>query len=277
MDSKSLVSDSKTDSEPANAVDLKHTISDSKIDSKSTSVLDSKSSGNVDELCTIIFKDNIHTIIPKSMFDRVGLLKAQESKANKYDLHTVDIKDFMRLFSMLHTPTLLYRLYDKLDSIDKKLYDYLMVDQKTIGNENMFNKLMSNCIHNVLVEQKFTTDKKILDTCPLFDSYSRSKKYIAKTRNANIIQTFRQYIYDYDKHFSREVAVPNTYVILISNASKVIKGSNIPIGEYMYYKYRHQNSYFNDHVVSIQINKDNLKYTILEIVYNKNLEVTIRI
>jgi hypothetical protein len=212
------------------------------------------------------------------MFDRVGLLKAQESKDNKYDLHTVDIKDFMRLFRRLHTPTLLYRLYDKLDSmIDKKLYHYLMIDRKTIGSENMFNKLMANCIHNVLVEQKFTTDKKILNTYPLFNIHSRSKKYIAKTRNANIIQTFRECKHSFDGRMFIDVAVPNTYVIIISNASKIINGSNIPIGEYMYYKCPNQRTDLNIHYANIQINKDNLKYTIIGIVYNKNLEVTIRI
>lgn len=74
-------------------------------------------------LCTITFKDNMTTILPKNMISRFHMLMNQESKNNIYNLHTVDIKDFMCLLSNLYIED--DKSYYKPHT---PLYDYLITD-----------------------------------------------------------------------------------------------------------------------------------------------------
>jgi hypothetical protein len=242
-------------------MDPKHTISDSKIASEPESIV---------ELCTIIFKDNITTVIPKNMISRFDLLIVQEPKDNIYDLHTVDISYFMYMFDKLHRPARLYELHDLIDGQKLQVYNYLMIDNKAIGTVDKFVKILSNYIHNRFVEQKFTTDKKILDTYPVEEQVSIQQKYTQYVIH-NITYNYSNEISIYRRRHKNDTGdyrepevlcnIPDKYIIRLKVPAYLFKILNIPSSEFKYYGER----LYDVTGLNVQMNKDNLKYTVDEL------------
>jgi hypothetical protein len=90
--------------------------------------------------CTIVFKNNEKTKLPKSMIDRFGLLSAQEVKNNTYNLHTMDIEDFILLLENIYTPN--PKLWFELSPHLLKTYDYLNTDPTAIRSKPQFVKAL---------------------------------------------------------------------------------------------------------------------------------------
>jgi hypothetical protein len=299
MDSKHTIVDSKIASEPA--MDFKQLFGDFKTDS---GIIDDKCD-NADELCTILFTNNKSGIYSKCMVIRCNLLKVQDPKDNIYDLHTIELNDFTRFIGRLYCNDI---NNNTLDNNFNKLYNYLMVDQKIVRTEQEFIKRLSRFIHNVLVDQKFTTDKKILDTYPV-DPHGRNDSlasfgfsytgvanynglykpepfdrsnidFILKTPNDMFVYKTYTEIKQYNDPFPfggipREI-VNNTYTIVLPKVDNVWECLCMPYKEYAHYRSVYNLGYFRD--LNIQINENNLKYTITEIcIAYDNFEVTINI
>jgi hypothetical protein len=105
--------------------------------------MDTKS--DTKNLCKIIFKDNRNTTLSKKMINRFGLLSAQESKDNTYDLHTVDIEEFLSLLDQICIPSDTFHL--NVPDKYKKLYDYLITDTDLIRSKQQFTKVLLDRIH----------------------------------------------------------------------------------------------------------------------------------
>jgi hypothetical protein len=283
MDSKSLVSDSKITNELASEDEC---ISD-------------------EEVCTILFANNKSNLYLKRMVIRCNILKIQNPKDNIYDLHTLDIKEFTIFIGKLYCNDI---NDNTRDTNFIKLYDYLMVDHDDVRIEHEFIKRLSKYIHEVLVEQEFTTDKEILDTYPR-DRYKNIllvAPYI-KYKYSNYTGLYKPELFglanlDYitkqlnDMFVYREeiviglenvlsngfIRIPyieiveNAYRIVLPKVDNVWECLNMTYKGYTYYRTGTNLGTFTN--LNIRINKDHLKYTITKIcIANDNIEVTIKI
>jgi hypothetical protein len=155
-----------------------------------------------------------------------------------------------------------------------------MVDQKTIGSIYQFVKMLSIYIHNQIVEHKINIDKNIRD---VYGSIEKIGAGPIKSGTINNIYVFRKrYKNKPDKDGKiNEVLrfVPDTYIIELPLPENLDEILNIPLNEFMYYKRQlYKNTIINK--LNIQINENNLKYTIDEIIFvisPKKILVTIEI
>jgi hypothetical protein len=193
--------------------------------------------------CTIIFKNNEKTILPKSVISRFGLLMAQESKDNTYDLHTINIKDFMILISKIfaHAPT----AHLTLSGESKALYDYLDTDQKSPKNKKQFINMITNCFHDKLINTKHGSNIfNHVDSCVVvMDTMS----YYNDVGNIKICCNGE-----------------DPLKLFVSMCSSFIKESGITSSEYEYYacidKTKEKTLISNE---IIPINKNGLQYDII--------------
>jgi hypothetical protein len=148
-------------------------------------------------------------------------------------------------------------------------------DNKTIETVDKFVKILSNYIHDKFVEQKFTTDKKILDTYPIELGVSGNNYNYSKDLSIYSIT----YINKPDKDGkTSEVLrfIPSVYHIILKTSLDLFDILNIQYSEFIYYIHQTR-----EKDLDIQINMDNLKYTIKKIyivgLFRNKIDIVIKI
>jgi hypothetical protein len=228
MDSKSLLVDSKS----------------LQVDSKSLQV-DVKSC-NVSKLCTIKFKDGKTNKFTKKTIERFGLLTAQESKDDIYDLHTVDIEEFMDLLDHMYIPNNTFHLnmHNKYKKY-KKLYDYLLSDPTFIRSKPQFINTLCEYFHKCIINN------------------------IKKTNNSDDLIKALQYIKSHNDRFNMKIikAYSGSFTILVSCDYKNL---GISFQEFEYYTDVGNHKRTMEFSLIKNISKDNIKYYIDEIIIKYN-------
>jgi hypothetical protein len=200
------------------------------------------------EMCTIIFKNNEKTKLPKSMIIRFGLLNAQEVKDNIYNLHTVSIEDFMKLFDNIYSDNNTNHL--ALYGDDLILYDYLDTDQDRLKNKKQFMNMIVECFHNIIISTKH--GENILNFIKEFLNDSTEDSYTTVGDITILVNNYTD---------------PSSCTVSMQS-DKILKIFDISPEEYKYFIDRESSK--DDILLSgdeiIQINKNGIKYSIQNII-----------